>query len=184
MRCSVLAFMLLCLTVSCGAAHHESVGPPQARPSESDDARVGPSGSEVRAEESQEALSSTLLLEDGRKPEPTRALPRVSTRHLGMHIGGEDNSPEAKAPYLSALAGGESGFLRCYRQVDEPMDGGTFGADLYVGAGGGAPEVRAIRQKLGDAEFEGCMKAALRQVSFRQQSRPTVLSYSLRFEVQ
>ncbi len=101
-----------------------------------------------------------------------------------MHIGGESNSAESKRPFLRAIEAAEVEFLRCYRLVHAPLKGGTFGADLFVPAAGGQPEVRAVRQKLGGAEFERCMARALERVRFSARARPTVLSYSLRFELE
>jgi hypothetical protein len=100
-----------------------------------------------------------------------------------MHIGGEENTPEAKAPFLTALSKQELDFLECYRLVDRPLAGGTFGVDLYIQTQGGSPDVRAVRQRLGGQEFERCMTAAFGRVSFPARPRPTMLSYSLRFDV-
>ena len=103
--------------------------------------------------------------------------------HLGMHIGGEANTPEAKRPFLDAIGDREDELLRCYRFVDEPMGGGSFGVDLYVKTSGGSPEIQAVRQKLGGDEFVSCMKTAFLHVDFSPTSRPTVLSYSLLFKL-
>lgn len=121
---------------------------------------------------------------DAREPDPKRALPRVSVRHIGMHIGGDPNTPESKRPFLQTLERGEAAFLRCYRQVDVPGKGGTFGADLFIASPGGAAEVRSVRQKLGNDEFAACMTAAIGQLRFPAPARATVVSYSLRFDVE
>lgn len=126
--------------------------------------------------------ASVLL--DEREPDPSRALPRLSYSHLGMHIGGDSNSAEAKRPWFAGIEAGESKLLRCYRHVYEPESGGSFGVDLYVGRKGGAPEVRGSRQKIGGAEFESCMKEAFEALNFQKPARPTVLSYSLLFELE
>lgn len=101
-----------------------------------------------------------------------------------MHIGGDPNTPESKRPFLETLERGEAAFLRCYRLVGVPGQGGTFGADLFIGVGGGAPEVRAIRQKLGGEDLAACMTRALGELRFPPPARPTVVSYSLRFDVE
>ena len=54
---------------------------------------------------------------------------------------------------------------------------------VHGGRQGGKPEVRGMRQKLGGSEFEGCMKEALLGVDFHKPVRPTVFSYSMRFDV-
>jgi hypothetical protein len=121
------------------------------------------------------------LLEDGREPEPQKSLPKLSFSHLGMHIGGESNSPESKRPWLEGIDAGEERLLLCYRLVNEPESGGSYGVDLYVGKNGGAPEVRGSRQKIGGEEFDACMKQAFEHLNFKKPERPTVLSYSLLF---
>lgn len=121
---------------------------------------------------------------DDREPDPKGALPRVSVRHIGMHIGGDPNTPESKRPFLRTLEGADLPFLHCYRRVDSAAQGGTFGADLFIAASGGAPEVRAVRQKLGGDDFVACMTEALGGLRFPAGARATVVSYSLRFDVE
>jgi len=122
-------------------------------------------------------------LVDDRAPDPARSLPRLSVKHVGLHVGGGDGSAGERKALLDALEAGQLRVLDCYRFVDQPALGGTFGVDLYVGARGGSPEVRALRHKLGGEGFEGCMVGALGRVSFGPQVRPIVVSYSLRFEL-
>jgi hypothetical protein len=100
-----------------------------------------------------------------------------------MHIGGESNDPESKKPWLDAIEAGDDALMRCYRLVRDPMKGGSFGVDLYVSTSGGAPDVRATRQKIGDDDFETCMKQAFSALRFHEPERPTVLSYSILFEM-
>jgi len=123
------------------------------------------------------------LLRDDREPDPKKALPAVSVRPVGMHIGGESNSSESKKPFLRALEATNTQLLFCYRLVDSPLSGGTFGVDLFVALAGGAPDVRGMRHKLGGSEFEACMGRALAGARFDRPDRATVLSYSLRFDV-
>lgn len=123
-------------------------------------------------------------LEDGRGPDPSRALPALSMRHIGMHIGGESNTSEAKKPWLLAIEKQTTALLKCYRWVNEPLAGGTVGVDLYVTAQGGSPEVRKTRQRLGGDEFDACIRAAFQRAKFPAPKKPTVLSYSLRYDVQ
>jgi hypothetical protein len=129
------------------------------------------------------ASSSGRPLEDGRGPEPSRALPKLTMRHLGMHIGGESNTDEAKRPWLAAIQRSEEAIFACYRFVQKPLDGGTVGIDLYVGKAGGHPEVRKTRQRIGGDEFDTCIREAFSRIRFAPPERPTVLSYSLRFEM-
>ncbi len=167
------------------AASGKEAGSPQIAPGEdtSEAKARGAAGSDAPRDEKSSLSSKKMVLEDSREPDPSRALPAVSTRHIGMHIGGEPNTPEAKRPFLTAFERAETGFLFCYRHVERPMRGGTFGVDLYVPTRGGHPEVRAVRQRLGDESFENCMVHAFEQISLPPQERPTMLSYSLRFDV-
>lgn len=117
---------------------------------------------------------------DGRQPDPAGALPRLTYRHLGMHIGGPDNSSEAKRPWLADIEAGAEGLLSCYQLVETPERGGSYGVDLYVDKQG-TVEVRASRQKLGGEDFDACMKRAFAEVPFHRPKVPTVLSYSVLF---
>ena len=129
------------------------------------------------------AQGASTELEDDREPDPSKSLPELSFSHLGMHIGGESNSPESKRPWLKGIEAGQEDLLRCYRYVEEPESGGSYGVDLYVGRSGGAPEVRASRQKIGGEKFDACMKQAFEKLNFQKPERPTVLSYSLLFSL-
>jgi|GEM_PF-3514655 hypothetical protein len=123
-------------------------------------------------------------IEDGRAPDPKRGLPRISTRHIGMHLGGESNTDDAKRPWLKAIESQELRLLKCYRYVTSPLSGGTVGVDLYVGTGGGQPQVRKTRQRLGGPDFDECIREAFGAVRFPAPRRPIVISYSLRYDVQ
>ncbi len=118
---------------------------------------------------------------DERPPDPERALPELSFEHLGMHIGGESNSEESKRPLLQAIAEQEEAYLLCYRLVEQPAKGGSFGLDLLIKSNGGTPEVQTVRQKLGGEPFVQCMTSAFSKVNFRPLERPTMVSYSLLF---
>lgn len=120
---------------------------------------------------------------DGRQPDPSRSLPEIRVRHIGLHVGGGPNDEATRRPILRAIEAHERRFLGCYRQVDRPLRGGIYGIDLYVAGRGGSPEVRATRQKLGSEAFDACMQGAFREVRLPRPPRPTVVSYSLRFDV-
>ncbi len=124
---------------------------------------------------------SVSSLVDGREPSGHGSLPELTFRHLGMHIGGESNSSEAKRPWLADIEAGSQALLGCYVHVNSPLKGGSYGVDIYVGRKGGAPEVRGSRQKIGEAEFDGCMRTAFSSLNFHRPERPTVFSYSLKF---
>lgn len=121
---------------------------------------------------------------DEREARPDAALPRLTYEHLGMHIGGESNSPEAKRPWLEDIERNEDALLSCFRLVGEPEKGGSYGVDLYVGKAGGAPEVRGSRQRLGGDDFDQCMRRAFGEIDFHEPERPTVFSYSIFFKLE
>lgn len=141
------------------------------------DAERGDDGPDVRP------LAERSAPVDGRQPDPSRSLPEIRVRHIGLHVGGGPNDDETRHPILRAFEAHTERFLRCYRQVDHPLRGGIYGVDLYVAARGGTPEVRATRQKLGPEAFDACMMDAFREVRLPPPPRATVVSYSLRFDV-
>jgi hypothetical protein len=101
-----------------------------------------------------------------------------------MHIGGGANDADSKKPWLQDIESATIPILRCYRRVRNPGAGGSYGIDLYVGRGGGSPEIRGSRQKIGDEDFDACMQEAFRSIRFHSPERPTVVSYSLLFQLE
>ncbi len=117
-------------------------------------------------------------------PAGTPALPAVTVKNVGLHVGGGPNDATFKAPLLKAIEQRFPDLLRCYRLVSDPGTGGTFGLDLHIERTGGKARVAQPRTALGDDTFKDCMVAAFESVSFPQLARPTVISYSLRFNVE
>lgn len=116
--------------------------------------------------------------------DPTRSLPEVTVRNVGLHIGGGSNDPASKEPFQRAVAARFEAFLSCYRQVVEPDKGGTFGVDLFIKREGGAPEVRQPRTSMKGEGFRECVIDVFESVVFDRPAKgPTVISYSLKFEV-
>jgi hypothetical protein len=121
-------------------------------------------------------------LPGGEEPTPDRALPELRVEPLGMHIGGGKNDPDEKAPFHRALEQKFPAFLECYRLADEPWAGGSFGIDLKIARGGGAPVAEQPRTRIRGAGFQECMVAAFGKVQFEKpKAGPTVISYSVRF---
>jgi hypothetical protein len=109
-------------------------------------------------------------------------LPELRIEPLGMHVGGGTNDAAEKAPFHRALERQFPAFLECYRQVDDPWGGGSFGVDLKIPRAGGQPGVEQPRTKLRGAGFQDCMVAAFGKVQFEKpKAGPTVISYSVRF---
>lgn len=122
------------------------------------------------------------------RPVPARGepgwLPEVKVENVGFHIGGGPNDPQTAAPFKRALEREFNRFLRCYREVKKPGEGGTFGVDLFIPRQGGHPEVRQPRTGMTGEDFKNCMIEAFAAASFERPSLgPTVLSYSVRFRV-
>lgn len=123
-----------------------------------------------------------LPLPGGEQPTPDRALPELRVEALGMHVGGGKNDAEEKAPFQRALEQRFSAFMDCYRLVEDPWAGGSFGVDLKIPRAGGAPTAEQPRTRIRGAGFEACMLKAFGQVQFEKpKAGPTVISYSIRF---
>lgn len=137
-----------------------------------------------RTAKGSEGAASVHPLLDDRQPEPDAALPLLTYKHLGMHLGGESNSAESKRPWLEDIERHDDKLLYCYRFVSDPEKGGSYGVDLYVTSQGGSPEVRGSRQRLGDEQFDRCMRQAFAGIDFHRPERPTVFSYSIFFDLE
>jgi hypothetical protein len=159
----------------------EGAPPADAAPAEETSPDSGAATEEAGS--ASEAIARRPAPVDGREPRPNAALPEIRVRHIGLHIGGGPNDEPTRRPILRAIEAQERRVLGCYRLVERPLRGGVYGADLFVPGAGGAAQVRATRQKLGAEDFDACMRKALEQVRFPKPPRPTVVSYSLRFDV-
>jgi hypothetical protein len=112
------------------------------------------------------------------------SLPEIVVENVGLHIGGGANDDAGREPFKAAIRPHFSRFLRCYRLVEVPMKGGTFGVDLFIGREGGKPDVRQPRTGMAGPEFRRCMLDTFESIEFGRPERgPTVISYSLRFVV-
>ena len=79
-----------------------------------------------------------------------------------MHIGGGENTPAEKRPWLEDLAQAESKLLACHVLASQPLKGGVIGVEYYVGIAGGSNE-------------------AFEFIQFHQPRQPTVVSCAFRF---
>jgi hypothetical protein len=121
-------------------------------------------------------------LPGGEEPTPDKALPELRIEPLGMHVGGGKNDAEEKAPFHRALERRFPAFLECYRLVEDPWTGGSFGIDIKIPRAGGKPVLEQPRTKIRGAGFQDCMMAAFGSAEFeRPKAGPTVISYSVRF---
>jgi hypothetical protein len=112
------------------------------------------------------------------------ALPELTVRTVGLHIGGGPNDDQTKAFFRKRVEERFEDFRRCYPLVAEPGKGGTFGADLAIGREGGNPKIKQPRTAMGGAAFQECMLGAFSRINFPKPPRgPTGISYSLRFSI-
>ncbi|HEX2875304.1 MAG TPA: hypothetical protein VHP33_28830 [Polyangiaceae bacterium] len=146
-------------------------------------ARPGAPGTGGRATGAAPAASFPRApLPGGEEPTPDKALPELRVEQLGMHVGGGKNDADEKAPFRRALEQKFPAFMECYRLVDDPWAGGSFGVDLKIARAGGAPTVEQPRTRIRGAGFQECMVAAFGKVQFEKpRAGPTVISYSILF---
>jgi hypothetical protein len=157
-----------------------SVG--ETEPGAIDAPRVEPGDKSNTGARQPSAVFPPEALPGGDTPTPDKALPELRVEPLGMHVGGGKNTPEEKAPFHRALEQRFPAFMECYRLAAEPWGGGSFGVDLKIARGGGAPVVEQPRTRIRGAGFQDCMVAAFAKVSFdKPKAGPTVISYSVVF---
>jgi len=178
----------LCCSVFLGWGCASQTAPlapsPQVAPgSDSPTMQAGPPNSgSAKSSGAASATFPPLVAPGGEEPTPDKALPELRVEPLGMHVGGGTNSPEEKAPFHRAIERQFPALLECYRLVDDPWTGGSFGIDIKIARSGGAPTLEQPRTKLRGEGFQACMVAALGKVQFEKpKAGPTVVSYSVRF---
>jgi hypothetical protein len=114
---------------------------------------------------------------------PDQALPAVTVKNIGLHIGGGPNDAATKAPFLRQLAARFDSFKRCYQVIEVPEQKGTFGVDLLVPKEGGHAEASNPRTNLKGDAFRDCLITVFEDVNFDRPKRgATKLSYALAFE--
>jgi hypothetical protein len=114
---------------------------------------------------------------------PDQALPAVTVKNIGLHIGGGPNDAATKAPFLRQLAARFDSFKRCYQVIEVPEQKGTFGVDLLVPKEGGHAEASNPRTNLKGDAFRDCWITVFEDVNFDRPKRgATKLSYALAFE--
>jgi hypothetical protein len=117
-------------------------------------------------------------------PPGAGSLPEVRVRNVGLHIGGGPNDDATKAPFQAAVARHFGELRGCYRLVGKPGSGGVFGVDLRIPSQGGKPTIQAKRTAMGGEQFRQCVLDVFARVEFEPPPRgPTVISYSVRFEI-
>jgi hypothetical protein len=179
--------MLMLMLTACGAARPKVAGPespvqtfaaPRASASPSAQAMLPPRSAEARPRALAQHPPEIAL--DPRQP--MRSLPELKVENIGLHIGGGPNDAESKAPFLKAVAERFPSFMDCYRQNEDPGQGGRFGIDLHIGRLGGRARLEQPRTALRGTEFRACLSRVFEAVEFQKPQRgPTTLSYSLRF---
>lgn len=178
----LIASLLGCATPATAPAANAGIGTEPAPPGVGASPPLAGQPGSSPASASVNVAAPSLPLPGGEEPTPDKALPELRIEPLGMHIGGGKNTPEEKAPFHRALEQKFPAFLECYRLVEEPWQGGSFGVDIKVARAGGTPSVEQPRTRIRGAGFQECMLAAFQKVQFEKpKAGPTVLSYSVRF---
>jgi pyruvate/2-oxoglutarate dehydrogenase complex dihydrolipoamide acyltransferase (E2) component len=109
-------------------------------------------------------------------------LPELKVHLSGMHIGGGPNDEASKRPFIHAIESSYDALRACYRKAEDPLQGGTFGVDLKVGAKGGTPEIQQVRTALKGETLRECLSSAFKRIQFGPPPKgPTVVSVSVRF---
>jgi hypothetical protein len=109
-------------------------------------------------------------------------LPDVKVENIGIHIGGEKNLPEQKAPIRASVDPHMDDFRRCFALAEDPKKGGTFGVDLMIPKDGGKAEVTKPRTSLEGKPFRDCVTGVFAAIEFTKlKTGKTKVSYSLRF---
>ncbi len=118
-------------------------------------------------------------------PPGAGSLPEVRVKNVGLHIGGGPNDEATKAPFQAAVERHFGDLRGCYRLVSKPEQGGVFGVDLRIPGQGGKPTIQAQRTAMGGEDFRQCVSDVFARVEFERPSRgPTVISYSIRFDLE
>ncbi len=115
-------------------------------------------------------------LEDERESQGDDSLPELSVRSIGMHIGGGENTPAEKKPWLLDLEQAEGAVLSCQKYARKPLEPGVIRLEYLVGKEGGAAEIRSVSQRIGDEKYAACVRDAYQQVVFHRPKVPTVVS--------
>lgn len=122
---------------------------------------------------------------DPKTGEVPRSLPELKIKLSGMHIGGGPNDTATKRPFIEAIEHGFDAMRACYREADQPEQGGTFGVDLRVERSGGHPKLQAVRTVMKGERLKTCLEHAFLELEFGPPPKgPTVLSASIRFSLE
>lgn len=177
--------LVLCLSCARAAAPLGAPGTshgPDGAPADASSPAAGTSSDSAASPAAPGAGRPAAPLPGGEEPTPDKALPELRVEPLGMHVGGGKNDAEEKAPFHRALERRFPAFQDCYRLVEDPWTGGSFGIDIKIPRAGGKPVLEQPRTKIRGAGFQDCMMAALGSADFeRPKAGPTVISYSVRF---
>ena len=110
-------------------------------------------------------------------------LPDVEVTNIGMHIGGEANTPAQKQPIREAVHRHYDDFRRCYGKLDSPPKEATFGVDMRIEKDGGRAKISNPRNTFEDNALTPCFIAVFESVEFPKPKKPVaqIVSFSLRF---
>lgn len=147
------------------------------------DGEDGEAAETVPASADSEQMDGAPPAEATAPPAAEGPLPDVEIKNVGMHIGGEDNTSDAKRPIRAEIAKHYDGLRRCYGQATEPAKTATFGVDIRIPGQGGPAKVTNPRSGLKGEGVKECMVSVFQGVEFAKQpnGQPRMVSFSVEF---
>jgi hypothetical protein len=114
-----------------------------------------------------------------------RDAPPVTLQTVGLRVSGSDHDEASRQRLVQQFERQFERFRACYPLAQNRDVNSSFGVDLYVPKGGGAPRVQQTRSRLEGKEFTKCMERAFIGLRFRAPPRgiPLVVSYSVLFKI-
>jgi hypothetical protein len=116
------------------------------------------------------------------EPASDAPLPDVEITNIGMHIGGEKNTPEQKKPIRDAVQKHYDELRRCYAEEQNPDATITFGVDILISRPGGLARITHPRSGFGRKSVTNCMVGVFEKIEFPSAGKPMMVSFSLRFK--
>jgi len=122
------------------------------------------------------AASASAAPDDG-------PLPDVEVTNIGMHIGGEENTPAQKKPIREAVHKHYDDFRRCYGKLASPPKEATFGVDMRIPRNGGLAKISNPRNTFDDDSITPCLIGVFEAIEFPKPKKgiAQMVSFSLRF---
>jgi hypothetical protein len=139
---------------------------------------VAPSAGAPEASAPEASASASASAAADKEP-----LPNVEVTNIGMHIGGEANTPAQKQPIRETVHKFYDDFRRCYGKLETPPKEATFGVDMRIEGAGGRAKITNPRNTFDDGTLTPCFVAVFEKVDFPKSKKGVaqMVSFSLRF---